>query len=797
MGENITNRRYPDPLADNATKKADAYGVAWGSFIASEWLNGGTDMNRMGTRTAELQYLDSFRTGNVDISKFKDFLNMSDDQAWTSIDWTFFQIIPKFIDIIRDGFPLDLFEMKANGIDALSLTKKENYRSGLEDDMLSMPFTEAFSEGLGQNFKPMGFVPESEAELDLHMIDFRQRQEIAIEICLAKIYEMNDWVDTWRDIIEDITTYGIAVCSNTIDPEIALKIERVDPENFIYSKEPSGRQDKKGCYYFAQLTTIRIEELEKATNGKFSSDDLRSMATSVAGQLGNPAKLDDGDDNFSHFNVQVMKYAFKTTLNETYKVKEHGKLVAKEDTWEKHEDSLSEKLQGSYDVWFEGNYIVHSDYVYGHRVMKEMVRPLSNINKVDPPFTVFELRMPSMVKRMASIANDLQTTKLKIQQHISTSKPAGVAIDIDAIQEVTLGNGQTLSVPDVIDIYNHRGDLLYSGRNLEGDYIQGSPIIPIQGGISTELQQLIIYYNQNIKMLYDVTGVNEAVDGSGKSDALVGVQQLKISASNKATRHILNAALSILKRSCEFNINRVQNMSMYGERYEKAIESLLGKNNIDILEIGKNLHLFEYSTTIDIAPDAEERADFKVSLDNAVQAGHIDVTDRTDLLSSKNLKVAIQDLKIRIEKRKRRVHAEKLELIDKDNTAKEQAALAIEQEKQKSFQMQIQADQQKSNFDTVKEMSILDKTHENALELFHLESAHELKMKMLDRNIQNENNALSEDRKDLRNAKSDTNASKMVEQRSKGGKPEDFASQEEFDQFMKNQQANPDEKLAE
>ena len=53
-------------------------------------------------------------------------------------------------------------------------------------------------------------------------------------------------------------------------------------------------------------------------------------------------------------------------------------------------------------------------------------------------------------------------------------------------------------------------------------------------------------------MIRDVTGLNEAKDGSTPdTNALVGVQKLAAANSNTATRHILQAGLFLTAELCE------------------------------------------------------------------------------------------------------------------------------------------------------------------------------------------------------------------------------------------------------
>ena len=71
--------------------------------------------------------------------------------------------------------------------------------------------------------------------------------------------------------------------------------------------------------------------------------------------------------------------------------------------------------------------------------------------------------------------------------------------------------------------------------------------VPIQelqsSSANGKIQSLINTYQYYLQMIRDVTGLNEARDGSQPDpNALVGLQKMAANASNVATRHIKQAS---------------------------------------------------------------------------------------------------------------------------------------------------------------------------------------------------------------------------------------------------------------
>ena len=80
--------------------------------------------------------------------------------------------------------------------------------------------------------------------------------------------------------------------------------------------------------------------------------------------------------------------------------------------------------------------------------------------------------------------------------------------------------------------------------------------VPIQelqsSSANGKISSLISTYQYYLQMIRDVTGLNEARDGSmPDKDALVGLQKMAANASNTATRHIMQASLYLTVKAAE------------------------------------------------------------------------------------------------------------------------------------------------------------------------------------------------------------------------------------------------------
>jgi hypothetical protein len=153
-----------------------------------------------------------------------------------------------------------------------------------------------------------------------------------------------------------------------------------------------------------------------------------------------------------------------------------------------------------------------------------------------------------------SFADMIQITHLKLQQVISRMVPDGVYLDADGLAEVDLGNGTNYNPAEALNMYFQTGSIVGRSMTQDGDMNRGK--VPIQelqtssGG--AKIASLTNTYQYYLQMMRDVTGLNEARDGSmPEKDALVGLQKLAAANSNVATRHILKSSLYLTLKTCE------------------------------------------------------------------------------------------------------------------------------------------------------------------------------------------------------------------------------------------------------
>jgi len=279
-----------------------------------------------------------------------------------------------------------------------------------------------------------------------------------------------------------------------------------------------------------------------------------------------------------------------------------------------------------------------------------------------------------------------------------------------------------------------------------------------------------------MQMIRDVTGLNEARDGSTPdSRALVGVQKLAAANSNTATRHILQSGLFLTAEVAECLSLRISDIIEYSPTRDAFIQSI-GVHNVATLEEMSNLHLYDFGIFIELAPDEEEKQMLENNIQMALQQQSIELADAIDLREMKSIKLANQLLKIRRDKKiakDQQIQQENIQAqADANAQAQQVSAQAEIQKNQAVTQSKAELAQVQSQLDLQK----LQVEGELKKQLMEQEFQYNMQLRQMDAAGAKSKEDQKEDRKDQRTRIQATQQSEMIDQRNKDKPPKNFES---------------------
>ncbi len=776
------NSAFPSQMVSEEEKKSLEYGLLVGQAIEYEWFRGGrVNSNKWVTGYQNYNRLRLYARGEQSVQKYKDELSINGDLSYLNLDWKPVPIIPKFVDIVSNGIASKEYELKAYAQDPFSLQQRTDYVSSVYRDMMAQDYLNNIKELTGINLynSDPKVLPQSKEELEIHMqLNYKQSVEIAEEEAINNTLAFNKYQLTKKRLIDDIVIIGIGAVKTSFNKSEGVVVDYVDPANLVYSY--TNDPNFEDIYYVGEIKSLTLAEIKKQFP-YLTKDELERLAK-YPGRQGYVAQ-----PNYDNDLIQVLYFEYKTFVDQVFKIKKTDqgleKALVKSDTFNPPASDNFDRVSRSIEVLFRGVKVMGVPQMLEWKLAENMTRPKSDLTKVNMNYAIcaphmYQGRVESLVSRITGYADMIQLTSLKLQQVISRMVPDGVFVDVDGLAEVDLGNGTNYNPQEALNMYFQTGSIVGRSLTQDGDPNRGKvPIQELQSSSANgKIASLVNTYQYYLQMIRDVTGLNEARDGSlPDKDALVGLQKMAANASNIATKHIVEASLYLTLRTCE-NISLRLADALEFDLTKQALMQSISLTNTQNLEELKNLHLYDFGIYLELEPDDEEKAKLEQNIQIALQSGQIYLEDAIDIREVKNIQLANQILKYRrIQKQKADQQAQQAQIqaqAQANMQQSEQAAMNEVQKQEALAQTEIQIEQAKSQFE-------IQRMEQEALikkQLMAEEFNYQLQLAQAKIKTDREKEQFIEDRKDKRTKIQATQQSKMIEQRQNDLLPTDFES---------------------
>lgn len=613
------NSSFPSQVVPDVEKNTLDYGFQVGRAIENEWFRGDRGLGaggRFGNNWQDFHRLRLYARGEQSVAKYKDELSINGDLSYLNLDWKPVAVLSKFVDIVVNGMTDKGYEIKSFATDPYSLKQRTDYASGIMRDMNSKKLLNSIKDNLGVdlfNTSDPSNLPESKEELDLYLqLNYKQSIEIAEEEAISTVLDYNKYEEIKKRLAYDLTVLGISCVKTSFNLANGVTVEYVDPANLVYSyTEDPNFED---VYYVGEVKSVSIEELKKEF--PYLTDQDLEEIQKYPGDSNYTRNYYGQDDTYN--NIQVLYFEYKTYNNQVFKIKETDqgllKALEKPGDFNPPENDNFERVHRAIEVLYSGAKILGQEKMLKWELAKNMTRPYSNQTKVEMNYVIsaprmYKGRIESLVSKCIGFADMIQITHLKIQQVLARMVPDGVFVDVDGLAEVDLGNGTTYNPQEALNMYFQTGSIVGRSKTVDGDMNPGR--VPIQelqssSGIN-KIQALTQTYQYYLQMIRDVTGLNEARDGSQPAkDSLVGLQKLAAAASNVATKHILQSLMYLTVRSCENISLRINDMLNYPLTKAALLNSINSFNVATLNEI-QDLSMHEFGIFLELEPEEEQK----------------------------------------------------------------------------------------------------------------------------------------------------------------------------------------------
>lgn len=779
----------PDPVAPFEVKKSEAYGLQIANLIGREWFGGSLITRGCLYQNRQQYVIDNrlFIRGKNDIQYFKNHIKRGDhDLNYLNLDWSMLNLVKKFCNNVANGIKDELFRLDITPMDPLSSKIRADKQKQYKKDMLAMPLYQKTKEVLGIDMVPKGFVPEDDEELEFKMeLDEKSLLAIGEEILIDYIKKTNGWSNFQSDKNNDLVQCSISGARVYTDKNDGVKIKYVDIQNYIHSYVK--RNDFSDKYYDGEVETISLADLKRESG--FSDNIIRQIAKLYAGagrfSVYDVFSCDMGD--ILGYRIDVLRFAFKTWKTEVYKKSVKGgktlKISKRDEKYEGHY-----KTKRTLDTWLEGSWVVGSPYLYDYKESENIVR--DKMNRAMSPFVmravnIYENNLTSFLDDIKPLGIQMQLVQLKIQQLCAELRPDLTVVNWDALADISGTGNKQKNWKEALSLLNIKGLIIEKTIDLgdEGGIQRAQAARPQSSSQGSALTALLNRFAQLYNMVYDITGVNPATDGSMPADALVGVSELQRLASNTNTQHIVEASVDLDLRISECISTRIGEIfrSKDAEHIKEIYLNVIGRHSLEIREAVGDRHLAEFGFVYEMLPTTAQMQEMKEALSIALSEGSINVEDKlqAEEIARVNIKLANKFLRFRRRKNLKQKQEENDRNIQLQGAINQQSAamktqgdLQLEQAK---GQVQVNVAAQLAQIEVMKTQALQEVT----LPKEQREFQEEVYIKKLEGFNKQQNETFKEEKKDERLNQQATQQSKLVKQREINGPVQDFEANDD------------------
>lgn len=705
-------KAFPSP----SRKKDDKFYLEYANAIYSEYVKdrGGIPYSRRFDFVLNRLY----GAGNQPTTKYMDILcplpqgkiSDTDREGWMNISWDIISVIPKFKRIFVGMFEKIEHDVTCTAVNDQALAEKEDYKWNLWTESQMQEFYKSLNLPIDATPE---WMPSTMQELEMFMGEcFKLGTEMAMEMGIDYSFYLSKWPEIKKKMLEDAFDLGVFACQDYVDPiDNKVKVKYLDPIRLIvrYSREKDfsnidtwGYIEEMTISQLRQRSGLTEEQLYQiAGSYKDYCDNYTNFGWEDYYNFSNLSSQNNPELPYDNYRVNVMFFEFITSESKVYKIVKgqdgSRKTFEKKSDYNPQDNNPDREVERhKYQVTMSGQWIIGTDYTF--ECGKSYMQPRENKKHPKLSLNIYKYADKSMCASIIPNADSFQIGWLKLQNAKAMASPAGLSIEAGMLENITIGgdDGKKFSPLEILTIRRSTGDLIYKATTHFSELLPGArpkPVEELKGGIGEQLNEFITTMDYDLKMIRDLTGINEAIDASSPQERVsVGGTEMAAEAANNSLQPIYSGYVSVKESAAKKITTRYQTMAADGSI--KGYIPSLGKNIVKNFEITSAVSHEDYAIKIRVRPTGELKQAIRASALEAVKLGkkmggitHSDYLYIEDKIQDGNLKYAWMFLEY-----KERKYQQEMERMQANNSAQNsQIAQAQEETKMKGMQVEIAA----------------------------------------------------------------------------------------------------------
>ena len=625
--------------------------------------------------------------GKIDMSVFLDRLEMNSKSNFVNINWKSIIIGNTIVARLVGSWMSRKEKITVTAVDETSAKKKKEIIDEAEFIYQNKEVLAQLQQESGIPIIPEDqFIAEDKDDLDIWTTEFNHLpEEILYSLGCNNVFAANGWDDVLKQrILHDSAEVGL-VCTYTWMDELGeVHVQWIRPENAIYSY--SDFPDFRDTTYRGHIVSMKMSELRarygKANGGILTEEEIFRIAqSSKEYQLTDKLKwMQDWNVSYlrpyDEWNIDLMNFEIRTLDSDGYtvtKTKKNGSTIIRKGKVEKLDDNQEYVEEKKWNI-YKGVYCPVLQMMIEWGLKKNMIRPQDPKELGNAEFSYsfymydpYDMRNVAVPEKIEEPIEQMILARLKIQQMVAKMVPAGASIDVDALQELDLGLGDSVKPLDVQKIWEQTGKLYYRGRDAEGNRIP-VPITELANtGFAPQLQALIQLYQFHYQVLKDELGedpnlMNQAAQPRVAASNIEASRAL----ANNATEYMYDAYIYVMEETSKKVSCLINKSVTYGaKKYSNLLKQEFVKDR-------------NFVASIKMLPDAAELMNLQAMMNNSIASNPqlIVYLDPFKAMRMAKENVALGELYFRqAQKRFIKTEQEKAQINSEQNAQSQQASI--------------------------------------------------------------------------------------------------------------------------
>jgi len=647
---------FPSRNIDPKLKLQPEYGLKFVEAIYSAYIQ-----NKCGFPYSLLSAYDEIRdygNGKQSIMKYMEWLTGSDqinasetttdfDGQWSNtklkrkgygnILWDIVGLAVRIRQAILGSFEEIDYEVIADTIDPQSTAETERKKSELFAEAQNIGFINQVKANAGIPTENPSKYPRDLDELTLmeEIGEFKTGIAKAIEKITKHSFEISNWYEIKRRLIEDIIDYNFAATRDYYDEaECKWKTKYIDAPRVI--AQYSDERDFSDSYYIGYVDIVTIGSIRSKLEALgYEEKDIKSLAKSYSGKFGNASSNDWNDVNrqdnygewlYDYYKCEVLdvEWLDSDRVYQTVNTSKRGIRTIYDQEFGKVRNSNNNKTRiTTMRRKYEAKWVIGTEVIYDHELSKYQV-----YNNGKTPYMTFHIYKggeESITKRLIPVYDQFQMAWLKLQKYLSDSFDGITLLDMTMFDRIKI-KGKAYEFLDLIPIMKKTGILPHRSLPINGKYPGGAvtPVTRIPSELMTNINNCIVLFQNSINMVEYITGINPlTMGGQPLKPTQVGTNEIAADASAKVLKPIIDSVFKIKKYSAIVLSEEARLTIRSNKKCYDAYARVIGQNDIEDLRQSE-YELTELGISMVPRPTRQDIEQIVVAADKALEDGRND-----------------------------------------------------------------------------------------------------------------------------------------------------------------------------